>query len=55
MVHESVYDEYVERAVERAKRRTVGNPFADNVEQGKQLFYSYDMINQLSGFYRSSS
>ena len=35
MVHESVYDEYVERAVERAKKRTVGNPFEDHVEQGR--------------------
>jgi len=37
MVHESVYDEYVERAVERAKKRTVGNPFEDHVEQGPQV------------------
>ena len=36
MVEESVYDEFVERAVERAKKRTVGNPFEKN-EQGPQV------------------
>ncbi|XP_046373569.2 aldehyde dehydrogenase, mitochondrial-like [Haliotis rufescens] len=35
-VEEKVYDEFVERSVERAKNRTVGNPF-DNVEQGPQV------------------
>eukprot|EP00803_Ostreobium_quekettii_P007916 evm.model.scf_40.8 EVM.evm.TU.scf_40.8 scf_40:59981-64347(-) len=28
-VHESLYDEFVERAVERAQRATVGDPFGD--------------------------
>jgi len=37
MVHEAIYDEYVERAVERAKNRVVGNPFEANVEQGPQV------------------
>jgi len=37
MVHESVYDEFVERSVERAKKRVVGNPFEENVEQGPQV------------------
>jgi len=36
LVEESVYDEFVERAVERAKKRTVGNPFERN-EQGPQV------------------
>ena len=31
-----MYDEFVERAVERAKKRTVGNPFEKN-EQGPQV------------------
>jgi len=35
-VESSVYDEFVERSTERAKRRTVGDPFA-NVEQGPQI------------------
>jgi len=35
-VESSVYDEFVERSTERAKKRTVGNPFG-NVEQGPQI------------------
>ena len=27
MVEDSVYDEFVERSVERAKKRVVGDPF----------------------------
>ena len=37
MVHESIYNEYVERAVERARKRVVGNPFLDSTEQGPQV------------------
>lgn len=36
-VQDSVYDEFVERSVERAKRRKVGNPFDPDVEQGPQV------------------
>lgn len=36
LVEEAIYDEFVERSVERAKKRTVGNPFQD-VEQGPQV------------------
>ena len=36
LVEESIYDEFVERSVERAKKRTVGNPFEKN-EQGPQV------------------
>ncbi|XP_060063664.1 aldehyde dehydrogenase, mitochondrial-like [Ylistrum balloti] len=36
-VQESVYDEFVERSVERAKKRTVGNPFDSANEQGPQV------------------
>ena len=36
MVEESIYDEFVEKAVARAKKRTVGNPFEKN-EQGPQV------------------
>jgi aldehyde dehydrogenase (NAD+) len=35
-VEEAIYDEFVERSTERAKSRTVGNPFGD-VEQGPQV------------------
>jgi len=36
-VEESIYDEFVERSVARAKARTVGDPFASGVEQGPQV------------------
>ncbi|XP_066294448.1 retinal dehydrogenase 2-like [Branchiostoma lanceolatum] len=36
-VEESVYDEFVKRSVERAKKRTVGNPFDPKNEQGPQV------------------
>eukprot|EP00092_Neocalanus_flemingeri_P038790 GFUD01042233.1.p1 GENE.GFUD01042233.1~~GFUD01042233.1.p1 ORF type:complete len:493 (+),score=173.66 GFUD01042233.1:96-1574(+) len=37
MVQEGIYDEFVKRATERAKKRTVGDPFASNTEQGPQV------------------
>ncbi|XP_064618781.1 aldehyde dehydrogenase, mitochondrial-like [Lineus longissimus] len=36
-VEESIYDEFVERSVERAKTRTVGDPFDPKNEQGPQI------------------
>lgn len=36
-VEEKIYDEFVERSAERAKRRTFGNPFDVNTEQGPQI------------------
>lgn len=36
-VEESIYDEFVERSVERAKARTVGDPFDSNTQQGPQV------------------
>src|SRR5271169_3958242 len=36
-VEEKCYDEFVARSVERAKKRTVGNPFDKNTEQGPQV------------------
>ncbi|ESP00661.1 hypothetical protein LOTGIDRAFT_177987 [Lottia gigantea] len=35
-VEEKIYDEFVEKSTERAKKRTVGDPFT-NVEQGPQV------------------
>jgi len=37
MVEEDIYDEFVERSVERAKKRTVGDPFDAGNEQGPQV------------------
>ncbi|KAF3779886.1 Aldehyde dehydrogenase family 2 member B7 [Nymphaea thermarum] len=36
-VHESVYDEFVEKAKARAMKRVVGDPFKEGVEQGPQI------------------
>ncbi|XP_059645677.1 benzaldehyde dehydrogenase, mitochondrial-like isoform X2 [Cornus florida] len=36
-VHESVYDEFLEKAKARAIRRVVGDPFKKGVEQGPQI------------------
>lgn len=36
-VHESVYDEFVEKARARAMKRVVGDPFKPGVEQGPQV------------------
>ena len=36
-VEEKIYDEFVEKSVARAQRRTVGNPFDAGTEQGPQI------------------
>lgn len=36
-IEDKIYDEFVERSAERAKKRTVGNPFELNNEQGPQV------------------
>ena len=36
-VHESIYDEFVKRSVERAKKRTTGDPFKAENENGPQV------------------
>ncbi|KAF5746614.1 aldehyde dehydrogenase family 2 member B7 mitochondrial-like [Tripterygium wilfordii] len=36
-VHESVYDEFVEKAKALAMKRTVGDPFKQGIEQGPQI------------------
>uniref|UniRef100_A0A9J7ZNJ8 Aldehyde dehydrogenase 1 family, member A2 n=1 Tax=Cyprinus carpio carpio TaxID=630221 RepID=A0A9J7ZNJ8_CYPCA len=36
-VEEPIYEEFVRRSVERARRRTVGNPFDPTTEQGPQV------------------
>ena len=37
-VQEGIYDEFVRRSVERAKKRTVGNPFDPKNENGPQVY-----------------
>nr|POE46533.1 aldehyde dehydrogenase family 2 member b4, mitochondrial [Quercus suber] len=36
-VHERIYDEFVEKAKQRAMKRSVGDPFKEGIEQGPQL------------------
>ena len=36
-IEESVYDEFLERTVEKAKQRRVGNPFELDAQQGPQV------------------
>ena len=36
-VQDTIYDEFVKKSVERAKKRTVGDPFGDKIEQGPQV------------------
>ena len=48
MVEESIYDKFVEASVERAKKRTVGNPFDFNNEQGPQV--DEEQMNKILGY-----
>ena len=36
-VHESIYDEFVQKAKQRALTRSVGDPFKEGIEQGPQV------------------
>lgn len=46
-VQESIYDEFVERSVERAKKRVVGDPFDLKTEQGPQVQFCRKHIKTL--------
>jgi aldehyde dehydrogenase (NAD+) len=47
-VEENCYDEFVSKSVERAKKRTVGNPFDKNTEQGPQV--DQEQFNKVMGY-----
>src|SRR5271154_5465913 len=47
-VEEKAYDEFVERSVARAKKRTVGNPFDRSTEQGPQV--DQDQFDKVMGY-----
>ena len=36
-VHEDIYDVFLKKAIDRAEKRKVGNPFQDGVESGPQV------------------
>ncbi|XP_061529667.1 aldehyde dehydrogenase, mitochondrial-like isoform X1 [Phycodurus eques] len=50
-VQADVYDEFVERSAERAKRRVVGDPFDLNTEQGPQV--DEEQFNKILGYISS--
>merc|ERR1719187_1473540 len=50
-VEDSIYDEFVERSVERANKRTVGDPFDVNNEQGPQV--DEEQMNKILGYVES--
>ena len=50
-MEEKCYDEFVAKSVERAKKRTVGNPFDKNTEQGPQV--DQDQFNKVMGYIES--
>uniref|UniRef100_A0A4W6CI06 aldehyde dehydrogenase (NAD(+)) n=1 Tax=Lates calcarifer TaxID=8187 RepID=A0A4W6CI06_LATCA len=50
-VQADIYDEFVERSVERAKRRVVGNPFDLKTEQGPQV--DQEQFNKILGYISS--
>jgi len=50
-VQESIYDEFVRRATEKAKARKVGNPFDDGVQQGPQI--NNKMMTKVLGYIES--
>jgi aldehyde dehydrogenase (NAD+) len=47
-VEDKCYDEFVERSVARAKKRTVGNPFDKATEQGPQV--DQEQFNKVMGY-----
>ena len=47
-VEEKCYDEFVEKSVARAKKRTVGDPFDQTTEQGPQV--DSDQFNKVMGY-----
>jgi len=51
MVEAEVYDEFVERSVERAKNRTIGDPFDMNNEQGPQV--DQEQMEKILGYVES--
>src|SRR5215475_1500461 len=50
-VEEKAYDEFVEKSVARAKKRTVGNPFDKTTEQGPQV--DQEQFNKVMGYIES--
>ncbi|XP_077217557.1 benzaldehyde dehydrogenase, mitochondrial-like [Tasmannia lanceolata] len=50
-VHESVYDEFIEKSKARAMKRVVGDPFRKGVEQGPQI--DLEQFNKIMKYIKS--
>jgi aldehyde dehydrogenase (NAD+) len=50
-VEDKIYDKFVEKTVERAKSRKVGDPFASDTEQGPQV--DSDQFDKVMGYIKS--
>lgn len=50
-VHEDIYDEFVMRAAEKARQRTVGSPWSPNSVQGPQI--NKTQFDKILGFIKS--
>src|SRR6201998_4373342 len=50
-VEEKAYDEFVEKSAQRAKKRTVGNPFDKNTAKGAQV--DKDQFDKVMGYINS--
>ncbi|XP_008322067.1 aldehyde dehydrogenase, mitochondrial [Cynoglossus semilaevis] len=50
-VQADIYDEFMERSIERAKKRVVGNPFDLKTEQGPQV--DQEQFNKILGYISS--
>ena len=52
-VHERIYDEFVQKAKQRALTRSVGDPFKEGIEQGPQVINnnsSCELVNFTATF-----
>jgi len=50
-VEEKIYDEFVQRSIERTKKRKVGDPFDESTEQGPQVrIYKEDTNKKICPF-----
>jgi aldehyde dehydrogenase (NAD+) len=51
-IEDSIYDKFVEKSIERAKKRRVGNPFDSSSQQGSQV--SEEQFNKVLGYIASA-
>jgi hypothetical protein len=54
-VQEGIYDAFVKKSVELAKKSVVGDPFNPNVHQGPQVMYMHDLPIPVYAFFGEES